>query len=76
MSGSSTRNYGQEIAKLRRARGLTQTDLAREAGIIRQVVVAVETGRTVPTLTTLERIARALRTPAWRIVRGAEKDGA
>jgi transcriptional regulator with XRE-family HTH domain len=73
MSGSSTRDYGTFVAKRRKRLGWTQAELAREAGVLRQVVAAVETGRTTPSLTTLERLATALGTQTWRIVRSAER---
>ena len=42
--------------------GLTQTELAARAGVTRQLVAAVETGRNVPAVDAALRIARALST--------------
>ncbi|MFC5911799.1 helix-turn-helix domain-containing protein [Streptacidiphilus monticola] len=51
---------GEQVARLRRERGWSQRQLALEAGTTQTVVSRTETGRTVPELGTLERIARAL----------------
>jgi transcriptional regulator with XRE-family HTH domain len=52
---------GPVVRRLREARGLSQTALAREAQVSRITLVRIESGTQDPTLTTLERIARALR---------------
>jgi transcriptional regulator with XRE-family HTH domain len=52
---------GPVVRRLREARGLSQTTLAREAQVSRITLVRIESGTQDPTLTTLERIARALR---------------
>jgi DNA-binding XRE family transcriptional regulator len=46
----------------RRAVGLTQAELARRAGVSRQLVAAVEAGRNVPAVDAAIRLARALDT--------------
>jgi len=48
------------IRALRNARGLGSTELARRAGISRQHLWAIETGRTQPTAPILLRLAEAL----------------
>lgn len=51
---------GTEIKAIRERRGLSQSDLARHAGISREAVGAIERGDRYPTLATLEAIAECL----------------
>ena len=49
------------LKAIRTLRGMTQEDLARRAGVSRQVIASIEAGRhRDPRLSTLERIANAL----------------
>jgi transcriptional regulator with XRE-family HTH domain len=48
------------IKALREQRGLTQHQLAEKAGIGRSYLARLETARQDPTLSTLEKIAKAL----------------
>jgi len=50
----------RQLIALRLARGLTQTDLAAQAGTQQVSVSRVETGATVPTLPLLKKLAQAL----------------
>lgn len=52
---------GEEVRRLRRARGWSQTRLATMAGISRQTLSELERGRP-PQPSTLDRVARALET--------------
>lgn len=47
------------IHQMRRERRLTQADLARRSGVPRTAINAYESGRRVPTATTLLRLAEA-----------------
>lgn len=51
---------GQRVRAARERKDWRQEDLARESGIARANVARLETGRVVPKLPTLERVARAL----------------
>ncbi|NNN07200.1 MAG: helix-turn-helix transcriptional regulator [Elusimicrobia bacterium] len=51
---------GQRVRAARERQDWRQEDLARESGIARANVARLETGRVVPKLPTLERVARAL----------------
>lgn len=51
---------GQTVRDLRERNGWSQTELARAAGMTQSAVARFEAGGTVPTLTVLERLARAL----------------
>ena len=58
----------QRLQMLRTRRHLTQGQLAAKAGISRGYLARLETARQDPTLTTLERLARALRVKVSRLV--------
>lgn len=51
---------GRRIEKLRRSRGLSQNELGRRFGVSQQQVAKLEAGRGGYSLTTLDKIARAL----------------
>ncbi len=51
---------GRRVRELRVQQGLSQTELARRAGMTQPAVARFEAGGTVPTLPVLERLARAL----------------
>lgn len=51
---------GQRVRAARERKDWRQEDLARESGLARANVARLESGRTVPKLPTLERVARAL----------------
>jgi DNA-binding XRE family transcriptional regulator len=59
----NSRNLGGEISKLRKARGMTQAELARAANILRPNLARIEGGKHRPTLETLEKLAAALKVP-------------
>lgn len=48
------------IRKLRKERGLTQTELGEKLGFRHSTIAGYESGRTVPTGDVLEKIAKAL----------------
>jgi len=62
------REIGQRIREARRARGMTQLDLATATGIRRPNVARLERGGNTPTLETLQRIAVALGTTVSSLV--------
>ena len=51
---------GRRVRELREQHGLSQTALAKRAGMTQPAVARFEAGGTVPTLPVLERLARAL----------------
>lgn len=51
----------QEIIRARRKLGLTQAELARQAGIRAETLNRIEQGRNSPTLRTMQKIDRALK---------------
>jgi transcriptional regulator with XRE-family HTH domain len=56
------------VKRLRAARGMTQEQLAAKAGISRTYLARLETARHDPTLSMLEKLAKALRVTVGRLV--------
>jgi len=59
---------GARIREARRARAMTQLDLAQATGIRRPNVARLERGGNTPTLETLQRVAAALDLPLSELV--------
>ena len=65
---------GERIAKLRRERDLTQADLAERLGISYQAVSSWERGATMPDISKLVELSRALGTTVDALLTGEEKE--
>ena len=57
---NSAKKLGDNIKRIREAKGMTQGDLCRKLEIDRAYMSNVESGKKNPTLATIERIAGAL----------------
>ena len=55
------------LRALREEKNLTQRDVAKRAGLLGNYISRVENGHSVPTLGTLEKIARALEVPLYQL---------
>ena len=55
------------LRQLRRLKGWTQRELARQAGVTEQTVVRLESGRGVPRVSTMRAIAEALGVPIRQV---------
>jgi transcriptional regulator with XRE-family HTH domain len=64
---------GERIRALREKKGLTQGDLEERSGLLRCYTSRVENGHTVPSLETIEKIARALELPLYQVFYEGEK---
>jgi transcriptional regulator with XRE-family HTH domain len=64
---------GERIRALREKQGLTQGDLEERCGLLRCYTSRVENGHTVPSLETIEKIARALGMPLYQVFYDGEK---
>jgi transcriptional regulator with XRE-family HTH domain len=53
-------NIGKQIQKLRESKGLSQQDLAAKCNFEKSNMSRLEAGRVNPTLSTLEKVAKAL----------------
>lgn len=49
-----------QIIELRKRNGWTQKELAKASGLTQSVIARIESKKTVPTLTTLQRVVTAL----------------
>jgi transcriptional regulator with XRE-family HTH domain len=58
---------GERLRQLRQTKGLSQGDLEDRSGLLRCYVSRVEHGHTVPSIETLERMARALDMELYQI---------
>lgn len=58
---------GQRLRELRESKKLSQGDVEKRTGLLRCYTSRVENGHTVPTIETLEKYARALEIPLYRL---------
>ena len=63
-------SVGKHIKRLRTARHMTQEDLAEKLFVTRQAVSAWETGKALPDVETLEKIAAALKAEVTEVIYG------
>lgn len=56
------------VRELRKRAGLTQEELAARSGLTQSHLSRIELGKYVPTLGTLERLARALKMPVSELL--------
>ena len=66
-------SVGNLVSERRRQAGLTQRELAERLGTTQAAVSKIETGRTLPGLDLLERVAEATGRPIVLTLGGAEK---
>ncbi len=62
------KRMSMRLKKLRQSRGLTQGQLAEKAGFSRAYIARLEIGRHDPTLSTLEKLAKALKVKAGKLL--------
>ena len=58
---------GERLRTLREAKGLPQSEIERRTGLLRCYVSRVENGHTIPSIETLEKLARALEVPLFQL---------
>ncbi len=61
-------SIGENIRRLRRVRGISLGELAKEAGISKSTLSAIEAGKANPTISTLWAISKALGVPFSTLV--------
>jgi len=66
-------DIGRRLSALREQKRLSQRDIEGRAGINRCYISRIENGHLVPSVETLERIARALRVPMYQLFIGGEE---
>ena len=72
MSGEPVKAFGLVVKQMRKALGLSQEALADEAHLDRTFISLLETGSKQPSLTTIFRLAAALRVDASDLLRRVE----
>jgi transcriptional regulator with XRE-family HTH domain len=58
---------GNRLKELRESKELSQGDIEKRSGLLRCYISRVENGHTVPAVSTLEKMARALEVPMYRL---------
>ncbi len=58
---------GERLREIREAKNLSQGDIEKRTGLVRPYTSRVENGHTIPNLVTLEKYARALEVPLYRL---------
>ncbi len=69
----NTEKVGEQIADLRKAKGITQSELGERIGVSFQAVSKWERGETLPDITLLPDLAKILETTVDFILLGSEK---
>ena len=64
---------GERIRELREEKDMSQGEIQKKTGLLRCHISRVENGRTVPGIETLEKMARALDVPLYRLFYDGEK---
>jgi transcriptional regulator with XRE-family HTH domain len=63
---------GSRLRELRESKTLSQGDVEKRTGLLRCYISRVENGQTVPAVSTLEKMARALEVPMYRLFHDGE----
>ncbi len=58
---------GDRLRELREKKSLSQGDIEKRTGLLRCYISRVENGHTVPSVETLEKMARALEVPMYKL---------
>lgn len=61
-------DIGKRLRTLREAKGLSQGDIERRSGLLRSYISRVEGGYTAPSLSTLEKFAKALEVEPYQLL--------
>ena len=61
-------NIGKRLRDLREAKGLSQGDIERRSGLLRSYISRVEGGYTAPSISTLEKFAKALEIEPYQLL--------
>jgi transcriptional regulator with XRE-family HTH domain len=69
---TTLQQFGERVRDLRRAAGLSQEKLAEEASLHRTYLSGVERGARNPSLSSIARIAKALKVSLTEMMKGVE----
>ncbi len=64
---------GDRLRALREEKNLSQGDIEKRTGLVRPYISRVENNHTVPTIETLEKMARALEIPMYQLFYDGEE---
>jgi transcriptional regulator with XRE-family HTH domain len=64
---------GDRLRELREQKKFSQGDIEKRTGLLRCYISRVENGHTVPAIETLEKMARALEVPMYKLFYDGEK---
>lgn len=64
---------GERLRELREQKKMSQGDVENKTGLLRCYISRVENGYTVPSVPTLEKLARAFEVPMYRLFYDGEK---
>lgn len=64
---------GERLSSLRQQKNLSQGDVEKRTGLLRCYISRVENGHTVPTIETLEKLARAMEIPLYQLFYDGEQ---
>jgi transcriptional regulator with XRE-family HTH domain len=64
---------GDRLRALREEKKLSQGDIEKRTGLVRPYISRVENGHTVPSIETLEKMARALEIPMYQLFYDGEE---
>jgi transcriptional regulator with XRE-family HTH domain len=60
-------DIAEKLHQLRESKNLSQGDIEKRTGLLRCYISRVENGHTVPSIETLEKLARALEVPMYQL---------
>jgi len=68
--------FGRVLRQLRLTSGMSQEQLGLESGVQRNFISLIETGQNQPTVTTIFRLAKALKVKPSELIAAVEKSSA
>jgi len=71
--GDTSMIIGDQLRAMREEKQLSQGDIEKRTGLLRCYISRVENGHTVPAIETLEKMARALEVPMYRLFYDGEE---
>jgi transcriptional regulator with XRE-family HTH domain len=72
LSSDFAKFFGQIVRKHRKARFMTQEELAERADLAPKMISLIERLKINPTLNAADSIAQALNVPCWRLIKDTE----
>jgi transcriptional regulator with XRE-family HTH domain len=67
-------DIGRRLSEIRGVKGLSQGDIEKRSGLLRCYISRVENGHTIPSIETLERMAKALEIETYQLFLEGNKE--